>query len=156
MSTEHITCRTCLESKPGSDFYVYRTPKKDYPHRSCKACKCKDRRTRRRDDDRHRVLHCLYSMETAVKRKYPEAWRGPIRDEGIDLLLNAPCCHYCKHPNDGTVTFSLDHYHPLALGGLHTLENLRPACWPCNAAKMDMPPEQFVSWLNGVVARLSS
>jgi 5-methylcytosine-specific restriction endonuclease McrA len=47
----------------------------------------------------------------------------------LKALLKKPC-HYC-----GNRAEHVDHYIPLAKGGAHTLDNLRPACVPCNLSK---------------------
>lgn len=41
-------------------------------------------------------------------------------------------CAYCMKP--GT---TMDHFRPLALGGLHAVDNVVPACRSCNASKSD-------------------
>ena len=44
-------------------------------------------------------------------------------------------CHYCPAP-----AASLDHIIPRALGGRNNLDNLVPACLPCNGRKADSLP----------------
>src|SRR6476469_6231176 len=53
-------------------------------------------------------------------------------------------CFYCSAPADRA-----DHYIPLAKGGPDTEENLVAACSPCNSAKSDKSPDQFLAseWL---------
>lgn len=47
-------------------------------------------------------------------------------------------CYMCRtFPAD-----TLDHYLPAALGGKTTVDNLRPACRPCNQWKRDMHPRE--------------
>ena len=43
-------------------------------------------------------------------------------------------CLYCGAPGPSTI----DHFIPRALGGSNELENLVPACTPCNQRKADM------------------
>lgn len=52
-------------------------------------------------------------------------------------------CHYCKLAEATT----LDHKIPLIRGGTHIIENLLPACEPCNSAKSDMKYEVFVRFV---------
>lgn len=50
----------------------------------------------------------------------------------------AECCAICAATED----LALDHIHPLAAGGTHTLENVRLLCAPCNGwkvAEIDRP-----------------
>jgi hypothetical protein len=49
------------------------------------------------------------------------------------------CCFYC----DGGKFEHLDHCIPIALGGLHTLENVRPACKKCNLSKGKKMPDEW-------------
>ncbi len=54
-----------------------------------------------------------------------------------ELIRQAPC-HYCGGPGG-----SVDHFIPLARGGAHVFDNLRPACGRCNSRKRDrLLPEQ--------------
>lgn len=47
-------------------------------------------------------------------------------------------CVYC-----GAVATTLDHVVPLSRGGLHSVENLVPACGPCNRSKHAKTPEEW-------------
>ena len=49
------------------------------------------------------------------------------------------CCAYCG--SDGLL--HLDHVEPLARGGLHTPDNLVPACQRCNLSKNAKPVETW-------------
>ena len=50
-------------------------------------------------------------------------------------------CAYCE-----TGEFEeLEHYTPVKAGGPHTLENVRPSCFPCNRAKNDADPEEWLA-----------
>lgn len=53
-------------------------------------------------------------------------------------------CFYCTAP--ATIA---DHCHPLAKGGPDTEENTVAACRPCNSAKSDKMPDEFMhsNWL---------
>lgn len=58
----------------------------------------------------------------------------------IVALYGVSPCFYCAGPG-GT----LDHFHPLAKGGEHSLRNLIPACKSCNSAKRDRPASEFLA-----------
>lgn len=51
-------------------------------------------------------------------------------------------CAYCGRDLD-VCGFVVDHVHPQALGGRHEVENLLPACSPCNTSKGKKTLEQF-------------
>jgi len=50
-------------------------------------------------------------------------------------------CAYCKLPDQ---KLTQDHFIPLAKGGLHTPENIVPACQSCNSRKRDTPGVLFI------------
>lgn len=52
-------------------------------------------------------------------------------------------CAYCGGPFE-----ELDHYVPVSKGGSHTLDNVRPSCTKCNAAKKDSSPDAWVASLD--------
>jgi 5-methylcytosine-specific restriction endonuclease McrA len=60
--------------------------------------------------------------------------------EDLDLRLSVfgHACAYCGGPFD-----ALDHVKPIALGGLHILSNIRPACRPCNSKKGAKSPRKW-------------
>jgi len=45
-------------------------------------------------------------------------------------------CIYCGSPLDASI-FSIEHVIPKAKGGTNRIENLRPACKPCNNQHMN-------------------
>ena len=58
------------------------------------------------------------------------------------LALFNNCCVYCGTCDNITI----DHFLPLALGGINALHNLVPACSSCNSSKNDSEP---VQWMQG-------
>lgn len=52
-------------------------------------------------------------------------------------------CAYCGHAMHPFRTFTIDHFVPLANGGVGHLPNLVPACVGCNGSKRDKLPENF-------------
>ncbi len=49
--------------------------------------------------------------------------------------INPHVCWLCGTPVWQGVNLHMDHIVPLARGGIHCAENLRPACGPCNLSK---------------------
>ena len=73
----------------------------------------------------------------------------------------APGCYYCgdaitrkplKHPSRAKAT--VDHVIAMAQGGRNVDQNRVPACEPCNTAKADRDPVEFVISL-GARARIT-
>lgn len=65
------------------------------------------------------------------------------------LLVEKAKCFYCKrnlarHERTG------DHFIPLSKGGPHEATNMRIACLPCNIAKSNRMPEEFMASLKRV------
>lgn len=54
--------------------------------------------------------------------------------------LYASTCIYCGDPAEHA-----DHFHPLARGGLHCIENIVPACAACNSHKADRDPHEWLA-----------
>lgn len=50
-------------------------------------------------------------------------------------------CFYCEVGEFE----ELDHFYPTSKGGPHTLENVRPACLPCNRMKQDTNPDEWLA-----------
>lgn len=55
------------------------------------------------------------------------------------VLEGGPICFYCRAAPATTA----DHYMPVQHGGTDDLDNLRPACWPCNHSKRDKMPWEW-------------
>ena len=63
-------------------------------------------------------------------------------------IIKKRCC-YCKKTNDLTI----DHKHPIVLGGTNDLKNLMVLCSRCNSMKSDIPHKQIIKlfrWFNEV------
>jgi 5-methylcytosine-specific restriction endonuclease McrA len=65
---------------------------------------------------------------------------------------HGPLCYLCGRKLTAHIT-SADHVVPLSRGGRDTLENVRPTCKRCNAAKGNMTLNEFVSMCKAVAAR---
>jgi 5-methylcytosine-specific restriction endonuclease McrA len=50
------------------------------------------------------------------------------------INLYGSCCWWCRH-RMSMDTLTIDHLHPKSRGGSDSLENLRPACSPCNRSR---------------------
>lgn len=66
------------------------------------------------------------------------AWGGRYsqRKTAECLAAKGTTCHLCRTPGIATTA---DHVIPRSLGGGDELENLEPACQPCNSARQAMP-----------------
>ena len=56
---------------------------------------------------------------------------------------NGGICWYCGLKLNPWLTFSVDHFCPVRLGGSDDIENLVPCCRPCNARKRDKTIDEF-------------
>lgn len=66
--------------------------------------------------------------------------RGVTLEEYREILdLYDHRCAYCGSREQIT----MDHFIPLARGGEHDVDNIVPACWPCNASKHTLTGFEF-------------
>lgn len=88
----------------------------------------------------------------AWRAAHPEKWTYyAAKRRGANLCEHAAClalgarplawmtnphaCYLCGAPVWQGVNLHMDHVIPIAKGGLHCADNLRPACAPCNRRK---------------------
>lgn len=57
--------------------------------------------------------------------------------------------HHCVYCGLKTSRLTLDHYTPIAGGGLHTASNLVPSCKPCNSSKGAQEPDEWLEAKHG-------
>lgn len=57
-------------------------------------------------------------------------------------------CHYCGAEVEVTRKMTLDHIHPVSLGGPTIPQNLVPCCRKCNVIKENMTPQQYQAYRN--------
>lgn len=96
--------------------------------------------------------------ERAYHRAHPEKMRERVRrrrarlrgarrvavvTEAQVIAAYGERCYLCDAPLEA-VPMHLDHVVPLARGGAHTLENLRPSCARCNLRKGAKTPEELL------------
>lgn len=84
-------------------------------------------------------------FEASAKRRAIKAnAQGSHRHSEWLVLLEQHnfLCHYCKRPIT-TKTASRDHVVPLSKGGGDGIDNIVPACRPCNGRKYVMSAEDF-------------
>lgn len=146
---QSVKCKACGEVKPPEAFHLHG----EYLAARCRECVADAKRHSYHTNRVARGRQIAHSVSAHVKRKFPASWTPVCPEAYLEHLINARCCHYCAQPNDGTHVFNLDHHVPLALGGMHALDNLVPCCEPCNRAKHDMGAEAFIRWLDGVATR---
>ena len=83
-------------------------------------CYCASYRRRPRKGDRPPDIPPTQRVLPAIMRRYGDR------------------CFYCPGPAE-----TRDHYVPRSKGGSNDLDNLRPACRPCNSIKGDMMPAEW-------------
>ncbi len=72
----------------------------------------------------------------ARERSAPGSFTAAEWQERLDLF--GGLCAYCDRP-----ATQIDHVIPLARGGTNYIDNLAPACQPCNASKGDRMPLEW-------------
>lgn len=95
---------------------------------------------------------------SASKRRYKarragwESFNMSPRDQELSIeyrkILDADPCFYCGLDDPGG-TYHVDHYVPLSKGGTDHWWNLVHACEPCNLAKSNSDPVDFIQRRNG-------
>lgn len=101
------------------------------PAGPCRDSKCPYRAVERGWCATHAAKHPpkprpVDDRPSAAKRGYDQKWRR-IR---AHFLKFKQMCAEC-----GTTATEVDHIKPLAAGGTHKWENLRPLCKPCHSRK---------------------
>jgi len=77
--------------------------------------------------------------------------KGKFEDVMYDLtyeLKGRDKCYYCGRQIENPSQITLDHIHPVSLGGPTIPQNLVPACRKCNSRKENMTPQQFQAYKN--------
>jgi len=75
-----------------------------------------------------------YQRRAAVMRTPTKQLLTPAQWREIKRQFHNACA-YCGIPESASVKLTRDHLVPVSKSGLHTKENIVPACQPCNARK---------------------
>ncbi len=92
----------------------------------------------------HKGNHKMYA---ANRRGWKDSTVVMVTEEEWQTLIKVyeNRCAYChrimREPTQ-------DHILPLSKGGDHSVENIVPACRPCNSAKKDKEVGEFLVWLD--------
>jgi 5-methylcytosine-specific restriction endonuclease McrA len=109
--------------KAGHEFTPDNTRVKSNGHRQCRVCR------------RHRARQWRIDNPAAAlqrsRRAYLRRHGGVSGFEYSELIRKDPCS-YC-----GGLTESVDHIHPVSLGGNSDWDNLTAACQACNSGKRE-------------------
>lgn len=96
-------------------------------------------------------------LDASHRRRVSKINNSPISSYKIspeDWIVNLNKfnnkCFYC---GTGNVKLTMDHVIPVSRGGLHSIENIVPACCSCNASKGDKMPDELTNKSLLVVAR---
>lgn len=152
-------CSVCKEVKPSDDFY--RTNKHlDGLYSRCKDCHNERaapgqakyrtvnqervqgwlREWNRTNQEARRVInHRRRAAKHAVESNFTRKQWAALKE------AYEHCCAYCGKPSQ---RLTIDHVIPLSKGGPHTIQNIVPACNPCNSSKKDReaPPHRTHSF----------
>lgn len=107
-------------------------PAKDYEYR--KAWRAANPERVRAHDANKRAKRRIAIADSKVSL---EEWNA------IKLWYGNKCA-YCRAAD---CELTRDHVVPIASGGLHTAENIAPACRSCNSRKQAMPANEFMDKL---------
>lgn len=89
-------------------------------------------------------------VDRAISRSKKHARRSKsvgrfTSDEWLALVeAYEGCCAYCGNRPE---ILCADHRIPLSRGGTNTIDNILPACGPCNAHKYTKTEAEFRAWL---------
>jgi 5-methylcytosine-specific restriction endonuclease McrA len=163
-------CRTCQVASAGRS--NKRNPvrtqerrekwKKDHPEKVRARQKIDNRIAYRRHGEKIRAQVRAYSAanrdkinarmaspDGRLRRRLNEGRRrarmeGVISPEQWTAALAAwgHCCAYCGRED---VPLQLDHFVPVARGGVHEIHNAVPACFDCNVSKNARDPFEFLA-----------
>lgn len=101
-----------------------------------------DKDPRYRSGHKSRCKECalLAAREHTRRRRYRMG--GAKIDYDAVLARDGMTCHICLHAIESRADLEFDHVIPLSKGGLHVLENVRPAHRSCNRYKAAAFPDE--------------
>lgn len=131
------------EHKSSSQREYFQSHKSEIIARQRKQKECNRSLSTKRNRQYH--LNYMINSPEKYKAKARAAWKarnrkvvavsdGTVTSSVITKLLQAPNCPYCQERLE-TACIHIDHMHPLALGGRHTVDNLIACCQRCNSLK---------------------
>jgi 5-methylcytosine-specific restriction endonuclease McrA len=153
---ETKVCNGCGVDKPLSEYYKETRGK--YGVRGvCKSCYIlrlkRYRQTEHGREARRRVLSKYFKTDKGkiVNKRRKHTRRAKLKDAGTytneewkDRLLEYNhCCAYCYKPFP-VEELTIDHMIPLSRGGTNTIDNIVPACKPCNSRKKNKTPLEML------------
>lgn len=115
--------------------------KKQWYHNGKEEILCKRKQYRKTLSGRANKKNSDHKRRTSLRQ-------GDVTTVQLKYLLESSThCFYCNNPLILNETH-IDHYVPLANGGLHTITNLRITCQTCNLQKGHKMPEEFLKIQN--------
>lgn len=106
----------------------------------------KENRERLRQEQRENPL--LGAMKAALHRSRRKRGTFTVEEWTALVVQYKGRCSYCEE----TRKLTIDHKLPLSRGGTNTIDNIIPACLPCNSSKRDKTEEEYRQWLQFVRA----
>jgi 5-methylcytosine-specific restriction endonuclease McrA len=156
------TCPACKEAKPSDAFGADRS-RPDGKQSRCKTCKNEAtrrwqkanpeearaavRRWQKTNHEKYRqITHNVRARKRgAVGSHSLTEWKALLESTGY-------LCSYCRWPLStdrpvpaGKRRATRDHIVPCVLGGSNGIENIAPACLPCNRRKGDRTVEELLA-----------
>jgi len=147
-------CTYCLEWKPFENFSRHSTSNGG---RRNQCTTCEGRRAYANDPGACiRKVRSYQKKNPALMKRYRENARAMrVLRIGTNKLDNVAVralfdlydqrCAYCRE----RVADSIDHVIPLSRGGEHTIDNVLPACLPCNRSKHTKSLEEWLKTRKG-------
>lgn len=154
-------CPSCEQTKPVSEFHLS-LGRKDGLYNYCKTCNCANARAYVADhpeqvkaskgshyaNNREAVMASnkrwylanrqrgnAIRMAHKAKKRFAHSVIHHSAAERLNLFTEyCGLCAYCLAPAN-----TIDHVVPAAMGGSNGIENIVPACGPCNFSKSDKP-----------------
>lgn len=91
----------------------------------------------------------FYDRQKRFKRRAAINGFKILPEQWISLLSkHNNKCFWCRKKFD---KLEMDHYIPLAKGGAHHIDNIVPACKPCNCSKRDQDPIEFANKIGRIL-----
>jgi 5-methylcytosine-specific restriction endonuclease McrA len=149
--SEARQCSRCGESLPLTGEYFGHTPTGGFRSycRRCKNIQTAEWQRANRWSDRKK-----WTKQNAARAGAADSYSHADVDQIRALLADR--CAYCGKPLNGGG--EIDHMIPLDRGGSHSPSNVTLACMPCNRAKGNRTPQEYLDYRQrrGLMVRSSS